>query len=93
MVVQNKFNLGPIEITGVILATDVDRHGQIQEIALETEDFQKYIIQPNTKGKTLIEKILNRVTILGMVTGRDEDGNSIVQVQDYKVLDTYDDMV
>ena len=92
MVVQNKYNLEPIEITGVILATDVDRHGQILEIALETEDFQKYIIQPSTKGKTLIEKILNRVVIRGMVTGRDEDGNSLVQVQDYEVLDTFDDM-
>jgi hypothetical protein len=92
MVVQNKYNLGPVEITGVILATDVDRHGQILEIALETEDFQKYIIQPSMKGKTLIEKILNRVVIRGMVTGRDEDGNSVVQVQDYEVLDAYDDM-
>jgi hypothetical protein len=92
MVVQNKFNLRPIEITGVILATDIDRHGQIQEIALETEDFQKYIIQPNTKGKMLIEKILNRVTIRGMITGRDEDGNSLIQVQDYEVLDAYDEI-
>jgi hypothetical protein len=92
MTVQGIYNLEPIEITGVILATDFDRHGQIQEIALETEDFQKYIIQPNPKGKTLIEKILNRVVIRGMITGRDEDGNSVVQVQDYEVLDAYDEI-
>lgn len=82
----------PIEITGVILATDFDRHGQILEIALETDDFQKYIIHPDIKGKSLIENILNRVIIQGVISGRNEEGNYILQVRNYEILEEYDDL-
>ena len=80
------------EITGVILATDFDRHGQILEIALETDDFQKYIIHPDIKGKSLIENILNRVFIQGVILGRNEEGNSILQVRNYEILEEYNDL-
>ena len=92
MLTENQDQLKGIEITGVILATDFDRHGQILEIALETDDFQKYIIHPDVKGKSLIENVLNRVVIRGVISGRNEEGNSILQVRNFEILEEYEDL-
>jgi hypothetical protein len=76
-----------IAITGFILATDFNRRGKVQEIALETEDFLQYIISLNQKGKELFDLLYSKLTVYGSITGEDVHGNPILKVEDYDVLD------
>jgi hypothetical protein len=74
-------------MTGFILATDYDRRGKVLEIALESEEFKQYIITPNQKGKELFGRLYSKVTVSGCITGEDVDGNPILEITDYEVIE------
>lgn len=76
-----------IKITGFILATEFSRNGKVMEIALETDDFQQYIIMANHKGKELFDLIYCNVTVRGVLTGKDAHENKIIKIENYKIND------
>jgi hypothetical protein len=76
-----------VVLTGFILATDFNRRGKVLEVALETEDFQKYIITPNHKGKELFDLLYSKITVYGFITGEDINGDSIIKIDDYEIVD------
>lgn len=76
-----------VTITGYILATDFTRRGKVLEISLETEDFQQYVITPNHKGKELFDLLYSKVTVHGVILGKDVHGNKIIKIDGYKIND------
>ena len=76
-----------VTITGFILATDFNRHGKVVEVAVETDDFNQYIVTTDRKGKELFGLLYSRVTIHGIVSSEDAHGNAIVTIEDYEVND------
>ena len=75
-----------IEITGSILATDVDRRGKVLEVVLETDDFRQYIIDQDPKGKELYNLLYSSVIVRGSVIGKDEHGKQILKVDSYEII-------
>ena len=74
-----------ITITGFILGTDFNRRGKVIEIAIEANDFKKYIVQRDGRGGELYDKLLSTVTVYGTVIGTDSNDNSIICVTDYTI--------
>ena len=76
----------PVEITGSILATDVDRRGKVLEVVLETDDFQQYIIERDFRGRELYNLLYSNVVVHGSLIGEDEHGKQIIKVGSYDVI-------
>lgn len=76
----------PVNITGRIIAADFDRYDRVEEIMLETEDFQQYVIGHSQCSDQLFGLLLEEVTIAGFITGNDEYGRPIVEVQDFSQM-------
>ena len=74
-----------ITLSGTIIATDIDRRGKAVEIALETEDFQQYVIENNGKGGDLFEFIFDDVSITGTLIGKTVEGVPVLRVKTFHV--------
>ena len=72
-----------ITVTGLILGTDFNRRGEVIEVAIEAEDFKKYIVQHDAVGGQLYDKLLSTVTVNGFIIGADSDNNPIISVKEY----------
>ena len=77
-------------VTGMLLGRDFTRNGKLIELALETEDFDQYIISQDHKGKELFSLLYANVTVKGKALGIDPEGNVILQVNEYVINDRYD---
>ena len=78
-----------IEIHGYIIATERDRHGNPTEIAVETEDFKKFIVKQDGKGDALCNLLSEEVSIQGEITGNNIQGTPIIEVSQYEVIDPF----
>ena len=74
----------------MLLGTDFGRNGKVLELAIETEEFEQYIISLNKKGKELLDLLYANVTVQGIVLGIDSEGNEIIQVNEYSINDRLD---
>jgi hypothetical protein len=74
-----------VALSGTIIAIDIDRRGKAVEIALETEDFQQYVIESNGKGNELFDFIFDDVTITGTVMGKTAEGVALIRVKTYEI--------
>ena len=74
-----------ISVTGCVLITAVNRYSRAIEIAIETKDFQRYIVIHNKKGLELFNHISKVVTVSGIIISKDIDNNSIINVSDFNL--------
>ena len=77
----------PVNITGRIIAADFVRYDRVKEIMLETEDFQQYVIGHSRCSRQLFSLLLEEVIVAGCITGNDEYGRPIIQIQDFSLVD------
>ena len=75
-----------VKVVGYITSSDWDKHGNVIEITLETENFEKYLIADNEKGMELLDLIDETVKASGKITGEDINGNKILEVKKYEIL-------
>lgn len=73
-----------IQLQGIVLASDFDRHGNPMEIVLETENFHQYKISQNKKGRELMNHTFEEVKLEGMI----EEGDEIplLTIQEYSIV-------
>lgn len=77
-------------IIGYVTSTSWDKRGNILEICIETEDFQKYPVIPEGKGRELFDFIDVKIQIWGDVKGEDIHGNKVIAITGYEVIkETY----
>ena len=74
-----------VDLNGVIIVTESDRWGKPLEIAVETDDFQTYIITGKQKGKELFKHISKRLSLSCQLEGKNYYGHSIVSVFNYNL--------
>lgn len=80
--------ISDVVIRGFLVATERDRRGRPIEIAVETDDFQQYIIDHAGKGHELIQYLSEEVHIQGKIMGADYRGNQIIEITDYTIIHT-----
>ena len=84
---MNYHELEPIEVIGTILASDFDRRGKALEIIIETGDFKQYGIVSNSKSQELFHLIFTNVLIQGSIIGENEQGQQMLKVRKFEILD------
>jgi len=77
-----------VVIRGFLVATERDRRGRPLEIAVETDDFQQYIVDHAGRGNELIKHLSEEVHVQGRITGTDYRGIQIIEIADYTIIST-----
>lgn len=76
-----------MEINGFVLVSDYDRRGNIVELMIETDYFDKYIIAPDDMGRQLWTSLNRKMRLNGVVTGENLRGRKVFRVESYELLD------
>lgn len=74
-----------ITLKGIITATESDRKNKPLEIALETDDFQSYVITCKKRGKELFNHISKIATLQCQMEGKNYYGNPLITVLEYTI--------
>ena len=74
-----------IKITGYVTSTDRDKRGNVVQVAIETEDFEKYIVAENKVGRKLFDFINKKVKVNGFIAGQYLNGREIIFINNYEV--------
>lgn len=72
--------------TGYIMAVEKDKRGNTLQVALETDNFDRFIIGGNKMGRELINYIFKKVKVKGHIAGEQFNGNEIFFVTHYKIM-------
>lgn len=74
------------EIMGNIRPNQRDKSGNVVQLFLETEDFERYIIDDSQIGDSIFEHINSRVILKGYVAGEFFDGREIICATGYRIV-------
>jgi hypothetical protein len=74
-----------ITLNGVITMTESDRKNKPLEIAIETDDFQTYVITCKNKGKELFNYISEKATLQCELEGKNYYGHPIITILEYSI--------
>jgi hypothetical protein len=77
------------KITGIVLPAEWDDDNNVIRVAIETEDYDEYLVENNEKGKELLALIDFKVEATGTV--RQRDGDMIISVKRYESTAEYDE--
>lgn len=75
-----------MELTGHIRPNQRDKSGNVVQLFLETEDFERYIIDDSQIGTSLLKHIHDRVVLSGFIAGEFFDGREIICATKYKIV-------
>ena len=81
---QDKEN--QITLFGTIVADKWDRNNDIIAIALEKDEYERYLIDTNEKGEELMDFINEQVKVTG-VPRENKKGKKIISVIKYSVIE------
>ena len=73
-------------ITGVVIPAEWDDDDNITKVAIQTEDFDEYLVEYSGKGKDLSAFIDYNIEVTGTVK-RLADGESTINVKKYQALE------
>ncbi len=66
-----------VEFDGVVIPTQWDRRGNVIQVAIQTENFEKYLIGDKVD---LLEKIDQHIHVKGAIVGEDVKGLQILKI-------------
>lgn len=69
-----------IEIRGIVIPAQWDRRGNIIQVAIQTDSFERYLIDGEQDAEVM-KRIDQAVHIRGKVIGEDVVGHKIITVQ------------
>ncbi|MBC8180096.1 hypothetical protein H8E88_03130 [candidate division KSB1 bacterium] len=79
-------NRNHVKITGYVTSTDRDKQGNVVQVAIETEDFVRYVIAENQVARKLFDFINKKVKVNGFISGQYLDGREIIFINNYEVI-------
>ena len=69
-----------VEIRGVVIPAQWDRRGNIIQVAIQTDSFEKYLIEGEQDAEVM-KRVDQTVFIRGTIIGEDVVGHKIINVQ------------
>ena len=69
-----------VDLYGVVIPTQWDRRGNVIQVAIQTESFEKYLID-DEKKVNLLNMIDQHIHIKGAVVGEDVKGFQIIAIE------------
>jgi lysyl-tRNA synthetase class II len=77
-------------ITGNVIPAEWDDDDNVIQVAIQTEDYDEYLVEHNGKGKELLAFIDYNVEATGTVRQR-KDGELTISVKRYESLGEYEE--
>ena len=68
-----------VEFHGVVIPTQWDRHGNILQIAIQSDSFEKYLVD-GEYSEELVRNIDQNIRISGTIIGEDLAGHKIISI-------------
>jgi len=75
-----------VKINGFIASKDRDQRGNLVQVSIETDKFERYIVNDDDRGRELFDFINQDIEVRGRVIGEDIDGNKIISISKYKMI-------
>ncbi|MDZ7263613.1 MAG: hypothetical protein ONB16_03450 [candidate division KSB1 bacterium] len=75
-----------IKIAGVVAPKERDKRGNLIQVSIDTDRFERYIIADDAMGQELFDYLNADVEIEGRVVGEDIDGYKVISVMRYKLI-------
>lgn len=75
-----------VKITGYVTSTDWDKRGNVVQVTIETEDFERYVVAENKIGRELIDFINVKVKVNGFIAGQYLDGSDVIFIKNYEII-------
>ena len=79
-------NAQSIQVTGYVICTERDKRGQIVEIAISTETFERFTVVPNKVAEGLYQYLDKGVKVKGFISGEDIMGNKLLTISNFVIL-------
>lgn len=80
-----------VSVNGYISVIDKDKSGNPLQIAINADDFSKYVLRMDEKAAPLLHMVDKRVHIRGLIIGEDPvSGNPIVKLLRVTVIQKQD---
>lgn len=77
-------------ITGIVIPAEWDDDDNVIQVAIQSEDYEEYLVENNEKGKELLAFIDYEVEVTGTVKER-KDGEMMINVKRYEALGEYEE--
>lgn len=77
-------------ITGIVIPAEWDDDDNVIGVAIETDDFEEYVVEDNEKGRELLAFIDYEVEATGSVR-KQRDGEMTISVRRYESLGEYEE--
>ena len=84
---MNKSNnlIKKAQIKGIIIPAKWNNNGEITGVTVQTNDEKIYIVEPNKKGKELLNYIRKEAAVQGKIRKR-LDGHLHINVRSYEII-------
>jgi hypothetical protein len=76
-----------IKTKGLVIPKDWDEHGNVCAVVISTYNEEDYTVELNRKGRELLSLIREPVKVSGSL--QIKDGNMIIDVERYNVIQKY----
>jgi hypothetical protein len=83
---KNTVKAGNVQIKGFVFPHDWDRHGNVVQFSLLTDEFDRYIIAENKEGGELQKLIDRQIRAEGTIVGEDLFGNKILLLTGFNLI-------
>ena len=69
-----------ISVDGYVTVLDKDKSGNPLQVAVDADDFSRYVVSMDTNGQLLLKHIDERVHIKGLIISENILGNILVKI-------------
>ena len=75
-----------VKIIGEITISDKDKSGNVMEVAIITEDFEKFVVTNDKIGKSLFYHVDKKIRVKGSVIGENIIEDQIIKISGYEFI-------
>ena len=75
------------KVTGYVKTVERDKSGNAFQVAIETKNFESFIVADNKEGRELLENIDKKVRVNGYIAGKHFNGREIIFVKNFQIIE------
>ena len=79
-----------VSVKGYVTVLDKDKSGNPLQVAINADDFSRYVLRMDEKAIPLLRMIDKRVHIKGLIAGEDPSGNTVVKLLRVSIIQKQD---
>lgn len=68
-----------VEVLGVVIPTQWDKRGNIIQVAIQSDNFEKYLVDDD-QNITLLNMMDKKIHVRGFIIGEDVMGQKIIEI-------------